>query len=245
MSRLLKAVPVLLIVVLAAFGIFATSCGSSDRTQIRFVHAIQDGAAMDIDVDGTEVFTDISFLGVLPNQPSYTSVPSGADTIEGFLTGTTKVGFNSTKVDWTGGQQYTIVATGLVADGLNALILSVPDNKTTPAVGNVVFRVIHASPSAPSPVDVYIELNPASGPTGTPAIAGLAYTQGSNYVSLAYNPNSLSTPPGFTVFVTAAGKTTPILTEEINPPDQGTRTLVLTDTQDGTTINSTFLELPD
>jgi hypothetical protein len=243
MSRLLKALPLTL--ALAALSIFASGCGSSNA-RVRFVHAIQDGAAMDIDINGTQEFTDVAFLGVQPNQPGYTSVPSGSDTIEGFLTGTTNVGFNSTSIDLSSSQQYTVVATGFVASGQNAVILSIPDNIPSPGSDDVDFRVIHASPSGPGSVDVYILLNPVTAPVGTPTISGLAYEQASSYVSVAYNPNNVTTPPGFTVFVTASGSKTPIISEPINPSNAGAvRTLVLTDLQDGTTMNSTYLELTD
>src|ERR1039458_3032275 len=92
MSHLLKALPLTL--ALAAVSIFAASCGSSTPAQVRFVHAIQDAGALDISVSGpnvpsTQEFTDISFLGVQPNQPGYTTLPSGSTTIQGFSTGTT------------------------------------------------------------------------------------------------------------------------------------------------------------
>jgi hypothetical protein len=94
-------------------------------------------------------------------------------------------------------------------------------------------------------VDVYILLNPASVPTGTPAISALAYEQASAYVALANNPNNDTNPPGFTVFVTASGSLVPIFTEPINPATGAIRTLVLTDVQNGTTMNTSFLELSD
>jgi hypothetical protein len=241
MSRLLKALPTAL--ALAALSIFASSCGSSNA-QVRFVDAIQDGAAMDIDINGTQEFTDIAFLGVQPTQPGYTSVPSGSDSIEGFLTGQTTVGFNNTSIRLNGSQKYTVVATGFVANGQNAVILSIPDNIPSPS-GQVAFRVIHASPSGPGSVDVYILLNPVTGPTGNPAISGLAYTQASSYVSLTYNPNNNANFEGFTVYVTASNGTQPIISEPINPQDGAVRTLVLTDVQGGTTMNPTFLELSD
>jgi len=242
MSRWLKALPLTL--ALAALSIFAAGCGGSSNAQVRFVHAIQDGAAMDIDINGTQEFTGIAFLGVQPTQPGHTSVPSGSDLIEGFLTGQTTVAFNSTRISWNGSQKYTVVATGFVANGQNAVILSLPDNIPSPS-NQVAFRVIHASPSGPGTVDVYILLNPATGPTGNPAISGLAYTQASSYVSLAYNPNNNNNFLGYTVYVTASGGTQPILTESINPPDGAVRTLVLTDVQGGKSMNSTFLELSD
>jgi hypothetical protein len=243
MSRWLKALPLAL--ALAALSIFACSCGSSNA-RVRFAHVIQDGAAMDIDINGTQEFTNIAFLGVQPSQPGYTSVPSGSDTIEGFLTGTTTVGFNSTSIDLNASQQYTVVATGFVATGQNAVILSIPDNLPSPGTDQVEFRVIHASPSGPGAVDVYILLNPVTAPTGSPTISALAYEQASGYVSLAYNPNNVANPPGFTVFVTASGGTVPIISEPINPGVAGAvRTLVLTDVQGGKLMNSTFLELAD
>lgn len=252
MSRSLKALPLML--ALAALSVFTAGCGSSQQAQVRFVHAIQDGAAMDIEITGpnrvipTLAFTHISFLGVQPNQPGYTAVPSGADTIEGFLTGTTNVGFNSATLNLAGGQRYTVVGTGLLANGNNATILPFPDNIPAPSAGFAAFRVINASPSGPGAVDVYILLNPATGPRGNPTFSAVAYQQASRYILLPYNPNNNPIPPGFTVYVTAAGSTTPTyVSEGISPANTGAavRTLVLTDVQNGNSMNSTFLELSD
>ena len=173
---------------------------------------------MDIDVSNPNVspkqeFTNVSFLGVQPNQPGYTSVPSGGDTITGFLTGTTTQVFSDT-VGWSGGQAYTVIATGFSqtgANGSNVVILSIPDNIPSPPAGEVSFRVIDASPSGPSLVDVYIELNPSTGPGLPITIQSLAYTQASGYVSFAFNPNNEPNPPGYTVYVTASGSMKPII----------------------------------
>jgi len=253
MYRLLKALSLAL--ALAVLTIFAASCGSNAPAQVRFVHAIQDANPLDIDVSGPNVtskqeFTDISFLGVQPNQPGYTSMPSGSDTIEGFLTGTTTEVF-SDSVSWGAGAQYTVIATGFSltgANGSNVVLLSIPDNIPAPPTGDVEFRVIHASPSGPGTVDVYIELNPSTGPGLPITIKGLAYTQASNYVSFAFNPNNDTVPPGYTVYVTASGSTQPpfFISEPIYPANAGAvRTLVLTDVQDGKTMNTSFLELSD
>jgi hypothetical protein len=251
MSRWLKAFPFTL--ALAALSIFGTSCSSSPPAQIRFVHAIQDAAPLDITVTGSDTrsaqeFTGISFLGVQPNQPGYTSVPSGGDTIKGVLTGTT-TGVFSDAVSWASAAHYTVVATGFSqtgSNGSNVVLLSVPDNIPTPPTGDVSFRIIHASPSGPGTVDVYIELNPANGPLLPITIQGLTYMQASKYVSFVLNPNNDPTPPGFTVYVTASGSMQPIISESINPSTAGAvRTLVLTDVQDGKAMNSSFLELSD
>jgi hypothetical protein len=257
MSRLLKAVPLAL--ALAALSVCAASCGSSVPAQIRFVHAIQDVYAiqdagpLDITVTGSDTrsaqeFTGISFLGVQPNQPGYTSVPSGGDTIKGVLTGTTTAVFSDT-AGWASAAHYTVIATGFSqtgTNGSNVVLLSVPDNIPTPPPGDVEFRVIHASPSGPGTVDVYIELNPNNGPGLPITIQGLPYMQASNYVSFVLNPNNATTPPGFTVYVTASGSMQRIISESINPSTAGAvRTLVLTDVQNGTTMNPSFLELSD
>jgi hypothetical protein len=244
MFRLLKAL--LLTLALVALSIFAISCSSDANANIRFVHAIQDGAAMDIQVNGQTKFTGVSFLGVQPNQPGYTSVPSGSDTIEGFLAGTSTIGFNPTTIGFSAGANYTVIATGLIAGTKNADILSLSDNNSAPVAGDVEFRIVHASPSGPPLVDVYILLSPAAAPTGTPAISGLAYTQASKYISLVYNPNDDTTFPGYQIFVTAPGSLTPIyISEPINPEDNSIRTLVMTDIQNGTSMSGSFLELAD
>jgi hypothetical protein len=239
---------------LAALSPFVASCGSGGPAQVRFVQAIQDAPTpLDIDVSNAnnspkQQFSHVSFLGVQPNQPGRTSVPSGNDTVTGFLTGTTTQVFSGT-VGWASGLQYTLVATGFSktgTNGSNVVLLSIPDNIPSPPTEDVSFRVIHASPSGPGTVDVYIELNPSTAPTSPPTIQGLPYMQASNFVSLAFNPNNDPTPPGFTVYVCASGSVQPIVSEPIFPASAGAvRTLVLTDVQNGTTMSSSFLELTD
>ena len=74
----------------------------------------------------------------------------------------------------------------------------------------------------------------------------MAYTQASSYFRIAFNPNNDPTPPGYTVYVTTAGSQNPIFSENVSPANAGAiRTLVLTDVQDGTTMNNSFLELSD
>ena len=201
---------------LAALSIFAASCGSSAPAQVRFVHAIQDAGRLGCQCHGTngttQEFLSLSFLGVQPNQPGYTSVPSGSDTIARVLDRHHHPGLQRHRLTWARRQQYTLVATGFSQTGTkgsNVVLLSIPDNIPAPPAGDVEFRVIHASPSGPGTVDVYIELNPNTGPGLPITIQGLAYTQASKYVSFTFNPNNATTPPGFTVYVTASGSTTP------------------------------------
>jgi hypothetical protein len=257
MSRLLKTVPFTL--ALAALSIFAASCGSSNSpAQVRFVHAIQDAGALDINVistnntNATPEFADVSFLGVLPSQPGYTSVPSGSDTVQALTASTTTAVF-SDSVNWGARGHYTAIATGFSKTGTHGsdvVLLSIPDNIPAPPSGDVEFRVIHASPSGSDgnggAVDIYIELNPNSGPGLPITIQGLAYTQASKYYAFVLNPNNATVPPGFTIYVTKPGTTSQIFSYPINLSTAGAaRTLVLTDVQGGNTMNTSFLELSD
>jgi len=254
MSRWLKALPLAL--ALAASGIFATSCASSgNQTQIRFVHAIQDAPALDINaygpqqVNGMQIFADVSFRGSLPSQ-GYINVLSDTQTIEGLVNPTDTKSVFSAPVNWASGLQYTVIATGFSAtgaNGSNVVLQSVLDINTAPASGYVKFRVINASPHSPSGgVDVYIDPIPVQA-LGTPVISALAYQQVSKYVSLVYYPgnNSKNNNNGYELYVTQSGSTTPIISQYLGPANNSIHTLVLTDVQAGNTMNPLALELTD
>lgn len=254
MPRWLKALPLALAV--AASGIFAISCSSSNnQAQIRFVHAIQDAPALDINVygpqqvNGMQLFADVPFRGFRPTQ-GYTSVLADTQTIEGFVNPTDTTEAFSAPVNWSGGLQYTVIATGFSAtgtNGSNVVLESVLDFNPAPASGYVEFRVINASPHSPSGgVDVYIDPIPVQG-MGTPVITALAYEQVSSYVSLAFfpdnNPSNINS--GYQLYVTQSGSTTPIISQYLGPAENSIHTLVLTDVQAGNTMNPLVLELTD
>ena len=245
MFRLLKALPLTL--ALAALSFFAASCGSGSSAHARFVNAIQNtavyGNGLDVEVNGTKDFTDVTFPNA--SASTYTSIASGSDTILGVQTGTTTQVFSDT-TSLSSGNQYTLVATGFASgSGGNVVLLSVSDNNTAPAAGNVEFRVIDASPSGPSAVDVYIEAEPFTGNLTPPAtISSLAYQAASSYVTIPWNSGG----GGWVLFVTPAGSTTPIFSQTFNFGSQTTaaiRTLVLTDVANGNSMNQAFLELND
>jgi hypothetical protein len=253
MSRLLKALPLTL--ALAALSIFAASCGSSTPAQVRFVNAIQDtaqyGTALDIDVNGTEEFPNISLFGFLPLS-GYTSVPSGSGTIEGLETGTTTEVFSS-NISLNAGTQYTLVATGFATSTSKVAIISATDKNAAPASGNVEFRIINASPSGPNgipgAVDIYIFPIGSNSPITPPAtIPNLAYRGTSSYVPLPYNPN-FEQGFNYTMFVTAAGIPTPILiTQTLSAGSSSAgaiRTLVLTDEKNVDQLNPLAIVLND
>ncbi len=235
---MLRAVPLTLALAVLCF--FGDGCGSSNSSQVRFVHAIRDGGPLDVDVNTTKIFTNVAFLGFQPAS-GYSKVASGSVTIAGLTTGTTTQVFSSTASLSSG--QYTLVATGSESgtNGAGVNLLSIADNNAAPATGNVEFRVIDASQTGGT-VDVYILANPVSGGIQPPAtISGLAYTQASGYISLPYNSNG----SGYTMYVTSSGTTNPLFSQTLNTPTASIRTLVLTDVQNGGSINPVALELND
>jgi hypothetical protein len=234
MFRLLKALPLTL--ALAALAIFASGCGSTSQSQVRVVHAIPDGPAVDIDVNGTKVITNLVFNSFQPAS-GYLKVKAGNDTVAVLDTGTTTQ-ILSSSVPLNGSTQYTVVAAGFLTNPSAALIT---DNNAAPTSGNIEFRVIHASPSGTHPVDVYI-VPPLTDITGLqPQISGLDYQQGSIYVPLAFALN------GYSVILTASGSKTPLFNPPygIAPPTGSIRTLVLVDVQNGGAMSPTPLVLND
>jgi len=254
MLRSLKALPLALaIVTLSLITVSCTTSGSS--TQARFVNAISDTQAynnggLDIEVDGTKEFTDITFP--VPPSSSYTSIPSGNDMIEGFQTNSTTEVF-SNDVTLTAGSQYTLVATGSASSTSNVVILNPVDNNTAPADGMVNFRVINASSFGPSgdggAVDVYIIPTGTSLPGSCSApncISDLPYQMASKYMTLPYNSNG----NGWQMFVTVSpGSTTNYFNFSIanfgSISEGAICTLVLTDQQNGTAMSSIPVQLND
>src|ERR1700676_3169987 len=238
MFRLLKALPLTL--ALAALSFFAASCGSGSQAQIRVVNAIPDSptAGLDVDVNGTKITTAaLAFPGFQPAS-GYTKVKAGSDTIQAFDTGTTTnpiFGTNGVTANLSGSTQYTVVLDGFVANPSAPLIT---DNNTAPTSGNIEFRIIHASPSNQTPLDVYI-VPPGTDITNiAPQIGGsnpLAYQQASTYVSVGFATN------GYSVILTANGNKTPLFNPPygIAPPTGSIRTLVLVDLQNGGALSPT------
>jgi len=236
MSRWLKVL--LFTLALAATSIFTASCSSNGQAQVRVLNAISDGDEVDVDVNGTKYFTQLSFESVVPGtQPAYTKVPSGNVTVQAFLTGTSTEAPPDSALTLNSSTQYTVILEGFDNDNQppnGATAVPYPDNNTAPASGMLEFRIINASPSSPGGlVDVYIEPNPFNGSlTGlTPQISGLAYTQASAYQKLTANPAG----SGFAVIVTASGVQTPLINQSyVSPTTGGTiTTVVLVDVIDG------------
>jgi hypothetical protein len=247
MFRFLKAL--LLASGIAALSMITVSCNSGGQPRVRFVHAIEDADALDIQVNGTKYFTDVAFGNLAPST-GYTAVTEGIDTVAGLVTGTSTIAFTTPNVRLIAGNYYTVVATGFDTgfEGDNVIILNPIDNDTEPANGILNFRVINASPSGPngsgSPVDIYIQPAQVEGLAPPATISGLAYQATSKYVPEKYN----TTGGGYTVYVCVAGTTSPFFQQTLvfGGPNEGSiRTLILTDQQGVEDLNPQFIVLDD
>lgn len=242
MLRPLKGRSLTLTLSLAGLSILATGCGGN--SQVRVVNAISDASVnYDIAINGTTLFSDVGFESVSP-AAGYQSVSSGGDSIEFFQTGTTTPVVNAT-LHLGGSKEYTVVATGYYGDTSGAdapgLVLFADDN-TLPKPGDTEMRVVHASPSAPSSVDVYVVPTGTDISSATPTISGLMFQQASSYESLSAATYAYVL---YTVIVTPSGSKTPFINQGYTLSAGQIRTLVLVDASGLRTASQTPLALVD
>jgi Domain of unknown function (DUF4397) len=220
---------------LAALSMFTAGCGSSN-SKFRLVHAIPDGQAVDVLIDGKTVESAVAFDSVTPST-GYLSVSSGGRKLEVRPNGGTTDFFSGTPT-FNSGTAYTVVATGAV--GNNTVVAPVfTDDNSAPASGNARLRFIHASPSGPTPMDIYVIAPDTTDISGVaPSISSLAYTNASAY---------LSVPAGtFNILITPAGlKAVDITVPSASFTAGQIRTFIAVDVQNGGSMSGTPLELSD
>jgi Domain of unknown function (DUF4397) len=240
MFRLLKALP--LVFALTSLCFFAASCGSTSQSQVRVVHAVSDAPALDVDVNTTKVFTNITFTGTQPAPPAYTKVASGTVTLEAVDTGTSTAVIANTNATLGGSSQYTVLMGGfLQGQGATApTFYQITDTNTAPTSGNVEFRIINGSSNSPvGGFDVYIVPPGTNIQNLTPQVSGLTLGQGSGYTSLSFAAN------GYEVVATPHGNQTPYVDQIYSTPTGSIRTLVIVDNQGGGGISTFPLVLND
>ncbi|HLB93423.1 MAG TPA: DUF4397 domain-containing protein [Terriglobales bacterium] len=233
----------LLALAVAALSLITISCNPSSTAQVRFVHAIEDAGALDIEINDSKIFSDVSFTDLQP-LTGYKGAPSGVDTMTGVVSGTTTEAFFVPNVKLFEGNEYTVVATGTVVNTDSAVVLVSLDNDNVPNNGTVNFRFINAAPDGPATgVDIYVM--PAQEPLQSPpTVSGLNYQQTSAYINVPYNKQG----SGFVIYVCTTGTTTPLFSQalSVGGPTQGViRTLILTDQQKVEALNPLFVVLND
>jgi len=189
MFRMLRTVPLAL--ALAALSLFTAGCGSSS-SKFRMFYAVPNGQAVDVVIDGKTVETAVSVNSATPAS-GYLSVSSGSRHVQVFPTGTTSNAYFDGTVPLNSGTPYTFLLTGPTTNIQHQLFT---DNNTAPTSSNAALRVIHASPSGPTPVDIYLSTANTQNLSSV-TISGLAYAAASTYVTAPANPYAfLVTPAG-------------------------------------------------
>ncbi len=199
------------LLVLAAAAVGSAACsddnnGPSATANVRVIHAIPDGPAVDVLVDGKTVITALDYGAA----SAYYNVARGTRNLAINATGTAN-SVLTTSASFKKDSSYTVIATNLLA-APQALILE--DDLSSPAAGNSRVRLVHGAPGA-GLVDIYVTAPGAD-------ISGIAPTYAN--VAFAANTGYTEVPAGdYQVRVTAAGSKTVAI-------DTGTLTLVAGET---------------
>jgi len=204
------------------------------------VQAIPDTPTnLDISVSAKPVFTNVAFASTHPGS-GYQSVSAGSDPIEVFLTGTMTPVINSTALNLQGGfSQYTLVLAGLFA---NPSVLRFGEPADAPLPNQVELRMIDASPSAPSSLDIYM-VAPGTDITNVdPVISPLSQGQASQLISL---PVAKSGFAEILMIVTPSQSKTQLVNQTYKLANGQIRTLVLVDSPGGGSLSFSPLELSD
>ena len=155
----------------AAMGLLALAAvpaAAQNEAFVRVVHASPDAPNVDVWVDGETVLTDVPFTAV----SDYLTLPAGTYNVQVTATGSTDAVIDA-DLTLEAGTSYTVAATGLLAD-ITATVLT---DDRTPADGQAKLRVFHASPSAPSAVDVAVTEGPI-------LVEALAYGEATDYLTV-------------------------------------------------------------
>lgn len=244
MSGWLKALPIAFAV--AVLSVVTTSC-ASNHAQLRVINAASDSTPVDIYANGTKIFSNLAFTGVLPNTnpATYLAVTAEGTAIQGYPAGDDITLASPTgRVTFEGTMQYTMVVVGQEYNDTPPLLLT--DDNSVPVSGGAEFRIINASPSSsPKGLDVYIipQTVPPTVPdltNYTPQVSGLGNSQASNYQTMTFNAN------GYNVIITLSGSKTAYITQPFTLQSGSIRTLVLVDnTGDGNGTSQTPIVLND
>jgi hypothetical protein len=143
--------------------------------RVRVAHTAFDAPAVDVLVNGTDVFTDVEYKEVT----GYGDLPGGTYTvtIEPAAGGSAVFTASLTVADDT---DYTVAAAGTLTNPTYPFGLQVyVDNNAIPAMGMAHVRFIHLAPGAP-PVDIVVAGTPA-----IPVITNTAYLSASAYTPVA------------------------------------------------------------
>ena len=155
--------------------------------QVRVVHAVPDAPPVDVYVNDSTAanapaISSLDYAGAAPGTDAYVDLTAGENNVLVTAAGNTGVvAIPATDLDLDAGVQYTVYATGTLADGISPFV-TVDDDRAVATETRV--RILHLSPSA-GPVDIYVTAPMADIADLDPAFAGVEFLQETGYVELA------------------------------------------------------------
>lgn len=183
----------LLLAVIIAVVWPALGC-SSGTAQARLLNTSSGEVGFNGIVNGSSFASNVAF-GTASN---YTSVTTGLVTLEIEPSGSTSALLNET-VSLLSNMPYTVMVAGY-PPSISTAILT--DNNSAPSAGNILLRVINASPSLGT-ADVYVVAPNTALDSVSPTVSYLIFESASNYVSLAAG--------SYEVVFTETGQTVPVI----------------------------------
>jgi Domain of unknown function (DUF4397) len=188
-----------LLTLLLAATAFTAACDDDDDNtgpegdaRVRVVHASPDAPDVDVLLDDAEVLSDVPYLAT----SDYLETTDGEHNLKVNAAGTTTTVIDA-DVTLTDGADYTVIASGLVAQ-IEPIVLE--DDNTAPAAGSVRVRAIHGAPSAPS-VDVYVTAPGADLATATPALTAVEFGDVADYLEVPAGEYQVRVTPAGTKIV--------------------------------------------
>jgi hypothetical protein len=188
-----------LLTLLLAATAFTAACDDDDDNtgpegdaRVRVVHASPDAPDVDVLLDDAEVLSDVPYLAT----SEYLETTDGAHNLKVNAAGTATTVIDA-DVTLTDGTDYTVIASGLVAQ-IEPIVLE--DDNTAPAAGSVRVRAIHGAPSAPT-VDVYVTAPDADLATATPTLTGVDFGEFSDYLEVPAGDYQVRVTPAGTKVV--------------------------------------------
>lgn len=196
-----------LLTLLLAASALTAACGDDDdntgpdgEARVRVVHASPDAPDVDVLVDDAEVLGDVPYL----TASDYLELSAGEHNLKVNAAGTSTTVIDA-DVDLADGTDYTVIASGLVA---NIAPIVLEDDNSAPASGNAKVRAIHGAPSAPA-VDIYITAPGADLEGETPALSNVEFGDVSDYIEAPAGDYQVRvTPTGTTIVVIDSGTLT-------------------------------------
>ena len=183
----------LLLAVIIAVVSPALGC-SGGTAKARLLNASPGEAGLNGMVSGSSFASNVTY-GAVSN---YSSVASGLVMLEIEPSGSTSVQLNET-VSLLSNMPYTVMVAGYPPSVSTAILT---DNSSAPSAGNILLRVINASPSLGT-ADVYVVAPNTDLASVRPTVSFLIFASASNYVSLAAG--------SYEVVFTETGQTVPVI----------------------------------